>query len=148
MPTSLARVTSYNKLERNTEEKDLDSSFEQEEDPGREEPQDEPKNQDLVGNPNVIQLDQGKLSLAKQLMDEGSPNSIQSHPNVLNQEELKESMRRSNFFVNRMNQSGSTSHDDLHNDPSVLKQLNNLNTQPLASPTMPNTTPLSTDSGA
>ena len=84
MPTSLARVTSYNKLERNTEEKDLDSSFEQEEDPGREEPQDEPKNQDLVGNPNVIQLDQGKLSLAKQLMDEGSPNSIQSHPNVLN----------------------------------------------------------------
>ena len=47
-----------------------------------------------------------------------------------------------------MNQSGSTSHDDLHNDPSVLKQLNNLNTQPLASPTMPNTTPLSTDSGA
>lgn len=57
-------------------------------------------------------------------------------------------MKRSNFFVNRMNQSGSTSHDDLHNDPSVLKQLNNLNTQPLASPTMPNTTPLSTDSGA
>ena len=44
MPTSLARVTSYNKLERNTEEKDLDSSFEQEEDPRREEPQDEQKN--------------------------------------------------------------------------------------------------------
>ena len=81
-------------------------------------------------------------------MEEGSPNSIQSQPNVLNQgEELKENMQRNNFFLNKMS-SNSTSHDDLNTDQKVVYQLSHLNTQPLASPTIPNTTPLSTDSGA
>ena len=63
---------------------------------------------------------------------------------MLHKEELKVSMKRDNFFLDKMAPSGSTSHDEL----KIEHQLNQLNTQPLASPTMPNTTPLSADSGA
>ena len=49
-------------------------------------------------------------------MDEGSPNSIQSQPNVhIPGEELKDNMNQNNFFLNKMS-SNSTSHDDLNTD--------------------------------
>lgn len=46
--------------------------------------------------------------------------------------------------------SGSTSREDLNTEQVVSDQLDRLDTQPLASPnnSMPNTTPMSTDSGA
>lgn len=56
--------------------------------------QEETKNQDLKPTYDVIQLDQDDRNLATKLMDAGSPNSIQSHPNVLNQrEDIKGNMK-------------------------------------------------------
>jgi hypothetical protein len=34
-------------------------------------------------------------------MDDGSPSSIQSHPNILEHDNLKDS-RKKNFFVNKL----------------------------------------------
>lgn len=54
----------------------------------------ETKNQDLKPSYDMIQLDQNDRNLATKLMDAGSPNSIQSHPNVLNQgEDIKSHMK-------------------------------------------------------
>lgn len=94
---------------------------------------------------NVIQIDQADAELARQVM-EVSPVSSYSQPHVDN---LKDSMRSENFFLSKMNQSASASHEDLHNidgDPEVLAQLNKLNCQPMASPhNLINTTPMSQD---
>ena len=100
---------------------------------------------------HVIELDQPRLDIANAYLNEGSPNSIQSHPNVLlTQEELKSSMQNDKYFSNKLMNSGSTSRDELNTDQVVSNQLDKLDTQPLASPnnSMPTTTPLSTDSGA
>jgi len=98
----------------------------------------------------VIELDQARLDVANAYLNEGSPNSIQSHPNILTQEELKNSMQNEKYFSNKLINSGSTSRDELNTDQVVQHQLDKLEPQPLASPnnSMPNTTPMSADSGA
>ena len=97
-----------------------------------------------------IELSQEQVNIAKAFLDiknNGSPNSIQSQSkskNTKTQEELKSSNDKMIY------NSGSTSRDDLNTEQVVSDQLDRLDTQPLASPnnSMPNTTPMSTDSGA
>ena len=50
-------------------------------------------------------------------MAEGSPNnSEQNLSSGVDQTELKETMKKQNFFLQQMGQSGSTSNDDLDSD--------------------------------
>ena len=53
-------------------------------------------------------------------------------------------MKREDFFLNKLTNSVSTSHDDLH----ATSEQNVLSKRLVEGPSMPNTTPLSTDSGA
>ena len=55
-------------------------------------------------------------------MDDGSPNSIQSHPNILDYDHQKESKKR-NFFQNKLGQS-STNHKDLQEIDTEQEVLN------------------------
>lgn len=77
------------------------------------------KNKDLPPSYHVIELDQARLDVANAYLNEGSPNSIQSHPNMLTQEELMNSMQHDKYFKSKLINSGSTSRDDFNTDHVV-----------------------------
>ena len=63
----------------------------------------------------MIQIDEDNRDLANKILEEGtSPNSVQSHPGAVINEEIKQSIKQDNFFRGKIPSSNSTSHDDLH----------------------------------
>lgn len=92
-------------------------------------------------------LDQANIKLAQKLMDEDSMSS--PHNALSHDDKLQDTISGQNFFLNKLENSGSTSREELHHALSAENPvLFQLNTQPEPNTGMPVTTPLSTDSGA
>ena len=107
------------------------------------------KNHDLQLNPNfsnMVHVDNARKNLVNKIMDQESLQSPSQPNNTLSHEELKNSVKREDYFINKLTSSNTGSHDDLH----ATSEQNISSKQRLeGDPNMiPSTTPLSAESQA